>query len=186
MQPLASAVRYEARSFPIGVRITLPAGEWAGAQWTTRSSHGQPAFGWLAIGQLPLNNPRGLLTMETAFGPTPSAPTILGRLRSGRAEAVFEKTRRVALAGFPGWLVEGRVVGSSGHGFVPFTPGSGGERAPGAFMVGSGERFRVIVLDVRGKSVVLFLESLKLRPQAFHAFTTMADRIVADSLEFPG
>jgi len=53
-------------------------------------------------------------------------------------------------------------------------------------MVGSGERFRVIVLDVRGKSVVLFLESLKLRPQAFHAFTTMADRIVDESLEFPG
>jgi len=39
-------------------------------------------------------------------------------------------------------------------------------------MVGSGERFRLIVLDVRGKSVVLFLESVKLRPQAFHAFTT--------------
>src|SRR4029079_19522756 len=98
---------------------------------------------------------------------------------------VYEKTRRGALAGFPGWQVDGRVVGSSGHVFVPFTP-SGGERAPDAYLVGSGERFRVIVLDVRGKSVVLFLESLKLRPQAFHAFTTMADRIVDESLEFPG
>ena len=27
---------------------------------------------------------------------------------------------------------------------------------------------------------------LKLRPQAFHAFTAMADRIVGESLEFPG
>ncbi len=123
--------------------------------------------------------------METAFGPTPSAPAILARLRSGRGEAVYAKTRRVALAGFPGWQVDGRVVGSSGHVFVPFTP-SGGERAPDAFMVGSGERFRVIVLDVRGKSVVLFVESLKLRPQAFHAFTTMGERIVDASLEFPG
>jgi hypothetical protein len=124
--------------------------------------------------------------METAFGPTPSAPAVLARLRSGRAEAVYEKTRRVALAGSPGWQVDGRVVGSSGHVFVPFTRGSGGETAPDAYMVDRGERFRLIVLDVRGKSVVLFLESLKLRPQAFHEFTTTADRIVGESLEFPG
>jgi len=30
------------------------------------------------------------------------------------------------------------------------------------------------------------VESLKLRPQAFHAFTTMGERIVDESLEFPG
>ena len=124
--------------------------------------------------------------METAFGPTPSAAAILARLRSGREEATYGKTRRVSLAGFPGWQVDGRVVGSSGHLFVPFSPVLRGDTTPDAYMLDRGERFRVIVLDVRGTRVVLFLESVKLRPKAFQVFTTMANRLFDESFQFPG
>lgn len=113
LRPIAASVRYEARSFPLAVRITLHDSGWAGAQWTARNTRGLPAFGWIALAQLPTDSPRGMISMESAFGPTPSVETILARLRSARQEATYGRTRRVSLAGFVGWEMDGRVARGS-------------------------------------------------------------------------
>lgn len=184
-RPVAAGVRYEARAFPIAIRITPPDGTWGGAQWTTGSSNGRPAFGWVALGRLPINDPRGVITIETAFGPTPSVAAILARIHSAGPEAIYGNTTRVSLAGFPGWQIDGRTVGASGHLFIPFSPQSRRDTPPDSYALDRGERFRLIVLDVRGTRVVLFLESAKLPAKEFPAFLVTADRILG-SLEFPG
>jgi hypothetical protein len=186
LRPIAASVRYEARSFPLAVRITLHDVGWAGAQWTTRKTRGLPAFGWIALGPLPADNPRGLVSIETAFGPTPSIGTILARLRSAPQEATYGRARRISLAGFRGWELDGRVVSTSRHAIVPFSPRREGSPPPDAHVVDRGESFRVVVLDVRGTRVVLFLESVKLRPKEYQAFLSRAGRVLDESLEFPG
>jgi hypothetical protein len=50
----------------------------------------------------------------------------------------------------------------------------------------AGERFRLVILDVRATRVVLFLESVRLRPTEFRGFLATADRVRGESTEFPG
>jgi hypothetical protein len=54
-----------------------------------------------------------------------------------------------------------------------------------AHFLGQGEVFRVIVLNVRGKTVVVFVESGGLPAEQFPAFLTKADRIL-ETVRFPG
>ena len=124
--------------------------------------------------------------METAFGRTPSVGTILARLRSARQEATYGRTRRISLAGFVGWQMDGRVARGSKHVIVPFSGRGTRGTPPDAHVLGGGERFRVVVLDVRGRSVVLVLQSVKLPPKDYRAFLARAGRVLAESLEFPG
>jgi hypothetical protein len=184
LAPIKAGVSYQASSFPLALRVTPPDGTWASAQWKT-SSHGQPAFGWVAFGHPPLDYPLGSIEIETAFGPTPSVAAALARLRSAGGGATFEKTTRVRIAGYPGWQIDGNVFGRFGHVFVPFTPRTGGASPPDHYQMLKGETFRVIVLDVRGKRVVVFLESFKLTPEQFAAFLPEANQILK-SLKFPG
>jgi hypothetical protein len=186
MRPIAASVRYEARSFPVAVRITLHDSGWAGAQWTARTTHGLPACGWIALAQLPTDSPRGMISMETAFGPTPSVGTILARLWSARQEATYGRARRISLAGFVGWEMDGRVARGSQHVIAPFSPRGTRGTPPDAHVLGGGERFRVVVLDVRGTRVVLVLQSVKLPPKEYRAFLARAGRVLDESLEFPG
>ena len=133
----------------------------------------------------PEDHPRGVITIEAAFGPTPSAAAILARIRSRDVKRSMGLRRAVSLAGFPGWQIDGRMVGPSGHLFTPFSPRSRRVTPPDSYALDSGERFRLIVLDVRGTRVVLFLESAKLPAKEFPAFLATANRILG-SLEFPG
>ena len=48
-----------------------------------------------------------------------------------------------------------------------------------------GDVFRVIVLDVRGKTVVVFVENAALPEERFPAFLEQATRLL-ESLRFPG
>jgi hypothetical protein len=96
------------------------------------------------------------------------------------------KARRVSLAGFPGAELDGRVSGSSSQIFVPFSAERDGRTPPDMHVVDRGESFRIVVLDVRGKRVVLFLESVKLGPNEFQAFLSKANRLLDESLAFPG
>jgi hypothetical protein len=123
--------------------------------------------------------------METAFGPTPSVAAILARLRSAGGGATYGKTTRVTVAGFPGWQIDGKVIGRFGHVFVPFSPRTHQASPPDSYQLDNGEMFRIIVLDVRGTRVVLFLESFKLPAKQFPAFLTAANQIL-ESLEFSG
>jgi hypothetical protein len=183
-RPIKAGVSYQANSFPLPLRITPPDGTWAGAQWKT-SSHGRPAFGWAAVGRLPVDNPRGLIAIETAFGPTPSVAAILARLRSAGGGVTLGRATSTTVAGFPGLQIDGNVFGRFGHVFVPFSRKTGGASPPDAYRLDRGEKFRIIVLDVRSTRVVLFLESFKLPAQQFPAFLTAANQILG-SLEFPG
>jgi hypothetical protein len=69
--------------------------------------------------------------------------------------------------------------------FVPFSPTTRGASPPDSYKLDSGELFRIVVLDVRGTRIVLFLESVKLPSRQFPAFLTAANQIL-ESLEFPG
>ncbi len=181
---LKAGVSYQASAFPIPLRVTPPDGTWGGAQWKT-SSHGKPAFGWAALAHGPVSKPpRGLIEMLTAFGPTPPVAAILDRLRSAGGGATFEKTTRTSLAGLLGWEIDGKVFGQFGHGFVPFTPKTGGASPPDDYKLEPGEAFRIIVLDVRGKRVVLILDSAALPADQFPAFLTSANRLLK-TLKFP-
>jgi hypothetical protein len=178
---LKTGVSYQASAFPIPMRIT-PDGTWAGAQWKT-SSQGKPAFGWVGLGQPPLDKPRGLIEIETAYGPTPSTTTILARLRTAGGGATYSSAKGITLAGLHGQEIDGHVFGRFGHVFVPFTPKTGGASPPDHYKLDPGETFRVIVLDVRGKRVVIFVESLGLPAKQFPAFLASANTLLA-SLQF--
>lgn len=181
--PLKARTTYQASAFPIALHLTPRDETWAGAQWK-KSSHGKPAFGWVAVGQGPVNAPLGLIELETAFGPTPPVAAILARLRSAGSGATFGKTTRVALAGFRGWQIDGTVFSRFGHVFVPFSPTTGGASPPDHYRLDKGEAFRVIVVDVRGKRVVLFFENFALPAEQFPAFLTSANRLLK-TLKFP-
>jgi hypothetical protein len=180
---LKTGVSYKASAFPIPVRIT-PDGAWAGAQWKT-TSQGKPAFGWVGIGRPPLDKPRGLIEIETAYGSTPSTATIVARLRTAGGGATYSTTKGLMLAGFHGQQFDGHVFGRFGHVFVPFTPKTGGASPPDHYKLDPGEAFRVIVLDVRGKRVVIFLESFGLPADQFPDFLTSANKLLK-SLRFGG
>jgi hypothetical protein len=185
---LHARTTYSASSFPIPLRITAPDATWSGSQWKT-TTRGKPAFGWIAIGHVPPGAsaaapPLGAFLVETEFGPTPSVAAILTRLRSAGGGANFGPTKRVTLAGFAAWQIDGNVYGRFGHTFVPFSPRTGGASPADAFRLDPGEAFRITVLDVRGKRVVVAVSSVALPAGRFATFLPAANRILA-TLRFP-
>ena len=189
---LKAGVTYQASSFPIALRVTTADGSWAGAQWKS-SAHGKPAFGWAAVGQGPVTNiPRGLVEIVTALGPTPSVAAIIARLRTGGSHEpeskiggiTFDEPSPVKIAGYSGRQFEGEVWGKWGHGFIPFSPSTHGGSPSDYLRLDKGEAFRLIALNVRGKTVVLFFESAALPADQFPAFLTSANRLLK-TLKFP-
>jgi hypothetical protein len=95
----------------------------------------------------------------------------------------------VTLAGASGQEFDGRITGAKnvdhvGHFFVPFSPKSHAARYyPDEYGV-YGDAFRVIVLDVRGRTVVIYVDSVRLPVDQFATFLDQAARILA-SLRFP-
>jgi len=174
---------YAARTFPIRIAVTAPDSSWAGAQYDL-TSHGRPAFGWVVLGHPGPKGQLGEIDVETAFDGTPSVAAILARLRSAGGGATYGQTRRVTVAGRRAWQIDGRAFGRFGHVFVPFTPKTGGASPPDNLRIDQGERFRLIVLDVRGKRVVIFLVCFALPPEQFPAFLDSARPLLA-SLRFP-
>jgi hypothetical protein len=91
----------------------------------------------------------------------------------------------VKIGGFAGTQFDGSV-GGQGHVFIPFSPPQHvAAFYADAFAFDPGEAFRILVLNVRGKTVVVFLESAALPPERFPAFLTTADEILG-SLRFAG
>lgn len=190
--PLRAAVTYQAnRSFPIAIRLTPPDGSWSGAQWKTsaRGPHSKksPFFGWVgAIQTPPTQNavPPGAITIVTSYNRTPSATTTANYLRTRGHGATYEATSHVTVAGSPGLQFDGTIIAKE-HAFIPFTPQSRKARWYGdAFYLGKGAVFRIIVLQVRAKTVVVFIENAGLAPDQFPAFLAKADDILK-SVRFP-
>ena len=189
--PLKARTTYQASAFPISLRLTPRDGTWAGAQWK-KSSHGKLAFGWVAVGQGPWNGPRGLIELETAYGAVPSVAATIARLRVGGSHApetkiggiTFREPSPAKIAGYSGRQFDGEVWGKFGHAFVPFSAKTHAGSPADTFYLQKGEVFRLIALDVRGKTVVLVLESAELPAEQFPAFLTSANRLLK-TLRFP-
>jgi hypothetical protein len=191
--PLRAGVTYEAKpAFPIVLRLTPPDGSWSGAQWKTsgRGPHNKkpPYFGWVGAVQTPVTPgalPRGAIDLVTSYTRTRSASATVTQLRTpGHGAATYGPISHVTIAGFSGLEFDGTVTGRI-HNFVPLSPNS---RKPGwygdSFELGKGTVFRVIVLQVRTKTVVVFIEPVALPEDQFPAFLTKADNIL-QSLKFP-
>ena len=188
---LRAGVAYQASRLPLAMRLTPPDGSWAGAQWKSARlgfrGGGPPFFGWAAVGEGgsggsgSLDPPRGLIVIMTAYAKTPSVATTVARLRSQQHSATYGAPSPVRLVGFSGVEFDGQVAAGGTHIFVPFSKEN---HFQDTFFVGGSEVFRVIVLSVRGKTVVVFIDSFALPPDEFPAFLTKAGKVLS-SLRFP-
>jgi hypothetical protein len=203
---LHAGVTYEATSFPFAVRITPPDSTWAGAQWkqnkftpyqidlrqltcsTNPNVCAPPYFGWVAIGRSgtdPNVPPRALILVLAGFERTPSVAATVESLRTRGHGATYDPPTHVTLAGFPGVQLDGEIVGPK-HVFVPFSPRTSKATgfADAIELDGAGHAFRFDVLDVRGRTVVVYVGSLVMSPAEFASFLPQADRILG-SIRFP-
>jgi hypothetical protein len=183
---LRSGVTYQASHFPLGLRVTPPDGTWSGAQWRT-TTRGKPAYGWAQLGQGPTTAPpRGILQLETAYGPTPSVAATIARLQRGGSHlpasnvggTTFQAAAPVKLAGYSGRQFDGNVWGIYGHTFVPFSATTGGASPADSYHLDKGESFRLVALNVNGKTVVLLYDNIALPAQQFPAFIASANRLL--------
>jgi hypothetical protein len=184
-----SGVTYQASKFPFALRITPPDGSWSGAQWESQSDRyggGPPFFGWVAVGQgSPSRPPRGLIVIMTAYARTPSVAATVAGLRTRGVGATYQAATPAKLAGFSGVQFDGEIVATR-HTFVPFSPRSHGAKYfPDAYFMGQGQAFRITVLSVRGKTVIVFVDNVALPADQFPAFLIKADKILA-SVRLPG
>jgi hypothetical protein len=182
-QPLRSAT-YTAKVFPIALGVSVPAG-WRGGQGQSRQfKKTTPAFGWIVLSQGTASKAQGAITIVTEYGRTPSVAAVVAKLRSGHG-AKYGPTTPVKIGGFSGKQFDGNVDGQ-GHVFIPFSSRLHvATFYADAFAFDRGEVFRILTLDVRGKTVVVFLESAALPADQFPAFLTSASQILG-SLRFPG
>jgi hypothetical protein len=175
--PLKARTAYTGALFPLALRVTPPDASWLGGQGQSLDAQ-RPAFGWIELLLSPARRPRGAIFAVTAFGRTPSVATTVAGLRSRGSGASYLPPAPARLAGFSGTQFDGTIVGRS-HIFVPFTPpGHTARFFPDAFKLDHGELFRIIVLNVNGKTVVFFLESATLPAEQFPAFLSSATRIL--------
>lgn len=180
---LTTGVTYQASLFPLALRVTAPDASWFGGQGKTITQT-RGSFGWVEFLQSPPGKPLGAISMITSYGRTQSVAATVAQLRTGGSGATYQATSHVQLAGFSGREFDGQVVGTS-HVFVPFTPLTHTAKYhPDAYRFYQGELFRIIVLGVRGKTVVLLLENAALPADQFPAFLTSADQLLR-TLQFP-
>jgi hypothetical protein len=194
---LRAGVTYRASQFPLNLRLAPPNRGWAGAQWKSGDTYfrggGPPHYGWVHIGHQGPNigdPPFGLITIMTAYGRTPSVAATVNVLRTRGHGATYEATTPVKLAGFSGIQFDGQAVGATQpscacrHFFVPFSSRShAAGYFPDEYPV-YGNAFRVLALNVRGKTVVVFIENVALPVDEFPAFLDQANRLL-QSLRFP-
>jgi hypothetical protein len=185
---LTAGVTYGATSFPLAFQITPPDASWAGAQWKSARGRKPPFYGWAAVAQdgtkanVP---PHGLIMIMTSYSQTPSVTATIAGLRTRGGGATYEASSPVKLAGFSGVQFDGQAKDTQHHTFVPFSPPTHAARAfPDAFEVENGEPFRLIVLNVRGKSVIVMIDGYGVSSDEFPAFLTKAAQILR-TLTFP-
>jgi hypothetical protein len=186
---LTAGATYKASDFPLPIRVTVPDGSWGGAQWKADSSFEHkkttvaPFYGWVTFEQ---HGSQGAITMMTPYvGSTPSVAATVAGLRTRGHGATYQSVSPVKLGGYSGLQFDGSVVGKE-HVFIPFSPKSTVAKwYPDSYGMGQGEVFRNIALKVRGKTIVVYLENIKLPPDQFEAFLTRAATLLK-TLRFAG
>src|SRR5437763_10309504 len=152
---LKPGVVYQASLFAPHVRITAPEPDWQGAQWVDHS------YDWFNV-----SRENGGILAVSAPSTTQSAAATLHLLETERADSravgiTIRPAVPVTVGGYRGQQFDGVATGQYGHTFVPFS----GHSNAASSSVGDhrkfehGKAFRVIVLDVRGKPVVFFIDS---------------------------
>jgi hypothetical protein len=179
-----TAGTYKATDFPLPIRITLPDGTWGGAQWKYDSSFQRtkttiaPFYGWVTFEQQVGGPAHGIVTMMTPYGSTPTVAATVASLRTRGRGATYEAASPVKLVGYTGVQFDGTIVGRE-HVFIPFSPKSTVAKwYPDNYAMGKGEVFRIIVMGVRGKTVVLYFENAELPPNEFSAFLDRVDTLL--------
>jgi hypothetical protein len=194
LTPLRAGTTYQASLFPIPLRVRVPTPGWSGVQWKSGNDYfrggGPPNYGWVHFARGSTTGPgQGLISIMTAYTRTRSVAATVNVLRTRGRGASYEPTVPASLAGFAGLQFDGRVTGAKnvdhiGHFFIPF---SRSRHSAGYFADEYpvyGDVFRVIVLDVRGKTVVVYIENVALPAEQFPAFLIKAEQILR-SIRFP-
>lgn len=187
---LKAGVTYQASKLPLALRVTAPDATWLGAQWksSARGEHSTkpPFFGWVWLSDSFENSaPQGLIQILTSYTRTTSVAATVRNLRTRGHGATYQSTSPVTLNGFGGIQFDGTIVGRS-HTFIPFTAKQNIARFYGdATRFDKGEVFRIIVLNVRHKTVVIWITTALLPPADFPIFLAKANTVLK-SLKFPG
>jgi len=197
---------YRASRFRVALRIRPPDARWGGVQLESGNYRFIQLAHEHASGTPPLTGV-GYVTLESANGSTPSAAAAIRRLHATpQIDAGPITSTRVA--GFTGQQFDATVVGvdhtrysprgAGGISLAPFTTNRHcgfctktmhGETRDAKF-AGTGELFRIMALDVRGKTVVIYVEStFAIQPRfpptkTFPTFLPYAKQMLA-ALRFP-
>jgi len=160
---VTTGVTYQASTFPVRITFRPPDALWAAVQARGggyRFVQLYHRFAHDANGKV-TNWGRGLITFEAGAGKTGSVAAVVKTLHA-TALMTPGKITRAQLAGFHGETFDTTIVGTrpGDAGGIPLIPFSGDPRPGGDhFWVTRGQLLRVIVLDVRGKTVVVYIES---------------------------
>jgi hypothetical protein len=191
--PLRAGVAYTASpSFPIGVRL-VPQSGWSGAQWRTGLGPGRvgrakpPFYGWFGLLRGSRTTPPlGAITVMTAYARTPAPSAVANRLRTSGRGATYGPVSTVTVGGFSGSQFDGQVVGVR-HFFIPFSRTSKNARYySDGFDLDKGGVFRVIVLNVRGRAIIIYVDKAALPAARFSAFLSGPAAALLKSLTFTG
>jgi hypothetical protein len=198
-RPLGRGSTYAASRFPIAITVRPDGGLWEGSQFVRDDGPYEDvvlAGGKVGYVELTHRNARGsqgriavwtrgLVLIETSFAPTRSVRGTMARLRARLGDVAAGEVTPTRVAGYGGLRYDGRVTGSY-HRFVPFSDSDGSKPSTDSMRLFRYQRFRVIVLDVRGRTVVVYVQSAEdvTKSASFPAFLPFAERILA-SLRFP-
>jgi hypothetical protein len=171
--PLQAHVRYSPSLFTPHVVITPPEAGWGGRQYV---DHG---YDWFVVD----GAAGGVAALSAPSSHQSVAATvrILETARATSAKVGFTVTSRGAttVAGLHAVTFSGVASGTYGHSFVPFSGHStgSGEQRGDRNHYDHGKAFRIVVVGVHGKPVVLFVDSDA--PTIDASFAAAAQRLLA-------
>lgn len=178
---LAAGITYTGSTFPVPISVTTPDATWGGAQWKYDSSFQHkkqtvpPYWGWVTFEQ---HGHKGAITIMTAYGHTRSVSAVVKSFETRGHGATYAETSAVKLGGYPGVQIDGTVEGAE-HAFIPFSPKTNKAAwYPDAYYLNKGEAFRIDVIGVHGKTIVVYIENLDLAAAQFPEFLTKADTLL--------
>lgn len=207
---LTRGVFYGASKFPLTLRLRPPDAHWAGVQYESGRFRFVQIY-HLRTGNIPLHGV-GYITLSSATGATPSVAKTVKNLRA-TPHIRFGPLKPVKLAEISGQAFDATITGSdhppacrgkpcpSGVSIDPFTANhhcifcgdaqtQPNKETKDVKFGGRGQLFHITVIRVRGKTVVIYVESIyadqRRHPpaQIFPTFLPYANKMLA-TLRFP-
>jgi hypothetical protein len=167
---LAAATTYRASLVSPTPSVTAPVAGWTGAQFVTHQ-HGKVRYEWAAL--LWQHDPGGDIAIISGPAMTMSAEAAVDWVAS-RGAAWSGPTKRWTVAGRHAYAVDGTNPGPYGFTLLG--------RNPPESSAEIGHSYRVAALTVRGKTVVIIIQTPK--GEALAQFLPIAGKLLA-SLRFP-